>query len=196
MIEKISSTIVFSEDQTSIEYHSRSGQLAVGFFADPQIHEWLKGINLDLKLSLPRSEIVEKSDHFAVVHVRGGDYWRLRDSFGVLGSKYYERAIRELDESIELIWVTDDIEYCSKIAASWRERTINILGPKDLDVFELFSIFNHAQAAVIANSTLSWWATTMSKTVAQKIGPKDWFRSTPGAVLLGNNWEKAANDWA
>lgn len=196
LIERISSAIEFSEDQTRIEYHSRSWQLAVGFFADPQIHEWLKGMKLDLKLSLPRCEIVEKSHHFAVVHVRGGDYWRLRDSFGVLGSGYYDRAIRKLDKNVELIWVTDDVEYCSKISASWRERTIKILGPKDLDVFELFSLFNQAQAAVIANSTLSWWATTMSKTVAQKIGPKDWFRSTPGAVLLGNNWEKAENDWA
>jgi hypothetical protein len=128
-----------------------------------------------------------------VVHIRLGDYL-YENSFGIPSIDYYQRAI-DFQISNHLyteIWVfSDEID-----------KAKNFL-PKDLDLPVIFKddemsssaqileAMRHGAGYVLANSTFSWWAATLSYSKqCLVIAPTPWFKKGESPLeLIPKHWK-------
>lgn len=109
------------------------------------------------------SRISEK----VVIHIRGGDFLRLRE-FQVVDEKYYTKAIIEALErgytAFEV--VSDDPQYaeaiCDKVLKLLPSINITLL-PLRNSTKEDFDLIRNAPARIIGNSTFAWWAAALGR---------------------------------
>lgn len=133
----------------------------------------------------------ELGQHWAVAHVRRGDYVNLQDTFSLPGAPYYGRA-RELLDTVEnripLVVISDD----TKVARQIVPDATRYIGPAELDsAGDILMLMSNAEAIIGANSSLSWWGAFLGGSEMRlKIFPRQWFRD-PG-VPLGDLFEQ---DW-
>lgn len=122
-------------------------------------------------------ELIQR-DKPVLVHIRRGDYL-VNSQFSTLDSSYYQRAIQQLGDQIEIsnVWVFSDT--ISDARAIFPERSIyktRYLTSVGVSDFELLELMRHAKAFVIANSTFSLWsALTAYDSKAPVIMPNNWF---------------------
>lgn len=129
-----------------------------------------------------------------VVHVRRTDYGDF-PLFGIQGSALlpfaYFRACLERIEELErytIIFVSDEIE---TVAREFRDLKNAEFSSNEAIVD--FQLLQHADIAILSNSSFSWWAAYLNQKNPLVFAPKDWLGFTgrieyPTGVLL-DRWE-------
>lgn len=129
-----------------------------------------------------KKEIVEKADSWieknidknvpiCSIHVRRGDYVKLSETHYNLPIAWYQQAVNIMEDQIknpkQFLIFSDDPEWCREKFKGAKVVEGNS-GPIDM------CIMSRANMHIIANSTFSWWAATLSGSRAV-IAPKQWF---------------------
>jgi hypothetical protein len=133
----------------------------------PEISKYLDEVQINLTLP----------DRFLVMHIRGGDFYKLKNSHGVLGVDYYKNAVNHINEieKISLIVITDDLENAKNIYENLIPDLI--LGPNDLSEWQTLKLMSIAKYVITANSTFSWWGARIAlENDAMILVPDPWFR--------------------
>lgn len=176
----------------------RKHQLIVGYFqsykylSDPKIYSMMRKISLKITNNLVENYSKEASrENPLLVHVRLGDY-RNEPNFGVLSNKYYESCIESQMASgkYKKIWVFSDdtFEYDEFLPIKYRS-LIRFVDTNGMDSATLLEVMRLCSGYVIANSTLSWWAASISQKESLVTYPQPWFSNKPNPSLLANpNW--------
>ena len=110
------------------------------------------------------------------IHVRRGDY--LTESYaGIQGlalpPAYYHRAIAIAHARLSnpcFIVLSDDIPYCRKLFATYPDFHYSS-NPPLVD----FAIMTLAHAAIISNSTFSWWGSKLAANLKLIMSPRYWY---------------------
>ena len=129
-----------------------------------------------------------------LVHVRLGDY-ELEEQFGILSPEYYRVAIERAWQRGEFdkIWLFSDQpnEALHRIPQQYRDK-IRLIEDDDLDSAETLQIMSLCQGYVIANSSFSWWAASLSDFKDPiVITPKPWFIKLPEPTdLMPPHWDR------
>lgn len=136
-----------------------------------QSYKYFQNIETDIRNFFTfRKELVIKSE-FCSVHIRRGDYLNLADYHTNLGLDYYKPAIEYMiSKGVKTFaFFSDDIQWC-KDNFSYLENAVFLSG-SELDDFKSLC---SASAAIIANSSFSWWGAYLSN-CQYVIAPKNWF---------------------
>lgn len=140
-----------------------------------------------------------KASNSAMIHVRRGDYVHLASAaevHGFIGLDYYQQGMEALLHknpetqffvfSDDLDWVRSNLPYQDKITF------IKSLEKSDAVIQEL-ELMTHCQNHLIANSSLSWWAAWLAKSVNNTvICPSRWTNDLAKSWddLLPANWQR------
>ena len=150
----------------------------VGYF---QSEKYFKHIEEDIrKLFAPKSHDLrsyESIKHFLnnpiALHIRRGDFLINSVHHHNLSMKYYEEALKEFDESRQVVIFSDDTDWCKEQPLFDDDRFLvcESAGPyADLCIMSKCSDF------IIANSTFSWWGAWLSDNEDKLvIYPDKWF---------------------
>lgn len=147
------------------------------------------------------NEIVKAEDQKPLmVHVRRGDYIKAPDSWGILGTPYYQSAIDlalvEIGE--RPIWVfSDDLSLAKSDLVSLQKKEIRFIQPPPgNDPAEDLALMALGEGNVIANSKFSWWAARLNSEARAVIAPEPWFRdSETPRELLPQQWKRTSSEW-
>lgn len=165
------------EDSKEFQFRNR---FWVGYFQNYRYVEkvWPM-IHSEISMHLTEVEIdITLPNRFLVMHIRGGDFYKLRNSHGVLGIDYYKTAldfINEIDQP-QLIVVTDDLENAKNVYEHFKPYLI--FGPNDLNEWQTLKLMSMAKFVITANSTFSWWGARLAlDNGATVLVPDPWFRN-------------------
>lgn len=141
---------------------------------------------------------MERADPI-VMHIRRGDYRKLSTSFGLLGDRYYVKALDTLGdrELARPIWIFSDE------AMPMNEQFLLVEGREFVWVnqkgaqsaAEVLFLMAQARTSIISNSTFAWWSALLGeeKTV---VAPTKWFKCEEDPEeLLPANWLRAESSW-
>jgi len=136
----------------------------------------------------------------AILHLRLGDYKALSSSIGSLGAEYYEIALRELENSMDvsnLLVVSDEPALAKDILRGKLPRGANFLSPPaDSRPVETLILMSRAKGVVVANSSFSWWGTFFGESKFV-IAPRPWYRNIPEPLnLLPESWIRRDSKWS
>lgn len=191
-------------------YSKRNLSFAYGYFQSWKHLENL-GQFKDSRISIPPS-VESPSEWFIsrtkeadasrpiMVHVRLGDYFKLADTFGILGEKYFRAAIIEARKLYKNnpIWIfSNDVKFAKKILKKIGEENFQYItapdGSKDVESLLLMS---KGSAIVISNSTFSWWSAAFSSPGTSIYYPSKWFKNLEDPQdLIPHNWTPIESDW-
>jgi hypothetical protein len=134
------------------------------------------------EVEFAKYEELAKTELPLLVHIRLGDY-RQESSFGVLPVSYFHNAIRRQmsTQCYNCIWIfSDEIhEYKSYIPQEF-QHLVRQIGEVGSNSVALLEVMKMCKGYVIANSTLSWWAATLSiHENPVVIYPEPWFSGIP-----------------
>ena len=178
---------------------SKRNKFFIGYF---QTHRWLNSRNvletmMRLRIKSPTTNLVNlitvaQKKAPLIVHIRLGDY-RNEESFGLIGPKYYFDAIAEIwdDTKFQEIWVfSDEPESAKNIFAELSGYPMRFIEGPQLSSAETLEVMRYGRGYVIANSTFSWWAASLSYTPEKTvIYPKPWFKSAQvPKELIPKSW--------
>ena len=121
-------------------------------------------------------------DKSVSIHIRRGDYLKLRHIYNILDIDYFKKAIQTIKEKNPKFFVfSDDIDWCKKnlnIEATYIEKTT--------DIDDMF-LMSKMKYNVISNSTFSWWGAWLNQNENVVITPKKWFVNRTTTLNL-DNW--------
>ncbi|WP_343673257.1 alpha-1,2-fucosyltransferase [Chitinophaga sp.] len=105
------------------------------------------------------------------IHVRRGDYLKLRYSFPPQSMKYYQKAMSLFDKQTKFLVFSDDIEWCK---ANFKgDQFYFVEGERDIT--DLF-LMSRCQHHILSNSSFSWWGAWLNKSAPKRvICPEHWF---------------------
>ena len=135
-----------------------------------------------------QSKIIQKygdfSDHISI-HIRRGDYLRLKEYHGVLDIEYYKNSIQHFGNHQKYIVFSDDIEWCKRSLTF----VDTVLYSNCKEDWEDLILMSTCKAHIIANSTFSWWSAWLSGN--ETIAPLKWFASDINTSdLYCTGWKK------
>lgn len=175
----------------------------IGYFQSYRVLDDLKAKKIMLGMTLTSAtKFVDEFKDLAslekplVVHVRMGDY-KDSDLLGVLPKSYYTEAINLLWESgpYKKIWLfSDEPEMAlGQIPENLREY-LRVIPDFKNSTSITFEVMRLGYGYVIANSTFSWWAASLSHNLHGKIASPDiWFaKSTSPEQILSPEWIKVS----
>jgi hypothetical protein len=126
---------------------------------------------------------------YGFVHVRRGDYLKNPTYHWIQPAAYYETAMSMIEVKKWLVF-SDDIQWCKEQACFQKE---NVLICEEADELVALDVMSSCAAAVISNSTFSWWAAmlgNMKRVVfpdlwcedhKPSLFPEEWIRLTATA---------------
>ena len=133
-----------------------------------------------------------------VIHVRGGDYKNLKESFGMLSINFFEEAVEILTHEYgkQKIWLfSDDLERVHYFSENLSLSLDRIICDNRLTSAETLRLMSMGKFIVISNSTYSWWAGRISS--AEKIiAPNKWFKGiNDPKSIYPPNWQTIESSW-
>jgi hypothetical protein len=150
------------------------------------------------------SNVLEEFSRYAnsevplIVHVRMGDY---SDSnlFGILPKRYYSDAINHLWSSSKYkkIWLfSDEPDKAINQIPENLKNQVRVIPDFEGSTPITFEVMRLGRGYVIANSSFSWWAASLTHSIGAKIAAPDvWFeKSTSPEQILPPHWIKF-NAW-
>ena len=124
-----------------------------------------------------------KNSNSILLHVRHGDYVGLLD-FGLCSEEYYEKSIEIIASKVDnpkFFIFSDDIEGAKKLKIDYPHVFIDFKENKELNARgngELLKLMSSCKHFIIANSSLSWWASFLGENDDKIIiTPEPWSRS-------------------
>ena len=138
------------------------------------------------------------SEEPLIVHVRMGDYSD-SDLFGILPKSYYEEAIGYLwgSGTYKKIWLfSDEPDKAFNQIPENLKNHVRVIPDFEGSTPITFEVMRLGRGYVIANSSFSWWAASLSHSIGAKIAAPDvWFeKSTSPEQILPPHWIKF-NAW-
>lgn len=133
----------------------------------------------------PSKDFVELSQEIqevkpCLIHLRLGDYLEEKD-FGVPPIEYYVKAISNLENSgfSGQYWIfSDDLNLAREKLSTIIQPNYRFIPTKNLSSAEVLKIMSLASHFIIANSTFSYWAASLSTSPEKKVFyPSPWFRN-------------------
>lgn len=114
------------------------------------------------------------------LHVRRGDYLKLRETYAVCGHDYYERAADRIRLSLghpKFFVFSDDLEWCRTSLKLFGEITFVRLPYPDRPELDMY-LMSRCRHNIIANSTFSWWGAYLNDHPEKLVvAPKSWYVS-------------------
>lgn len=135
------------------------------------------------------------------LHVRRGDYYAHRDSFGILSSKYYESALGQVKAEYKdrEVWVySDQINQVKKeFDGIFQDRKLVFVDSSNaLSPVEALKLMTLSSVHIVGNSSFSWWGAYFSKSSKQVIAPSPWFRNLRTSdTILPTDWTLCNSRW-
>lgn len=115
-----------------------------------------------------KDSIIKLDGNTCALHIRRGDYLRLKDYHTNLPIEYYKEGMRLVGADRNIIF-SDDIEWCKE---NFPDCEFVSTGDSMVDFFTMVQCKNF----IMANSSWSWWASYLSLHQDKKIiAPKRWF---------------------
>jgi hypothetical protein len=163
--------------------------------------------NLYIKLNLSQKsawlKLNEKkvtSKNQIALHVRGGDYKKVKNSIGMLSEEYYINAIHVMSNKVNnaRYWVfSNEIDEAElRLAHILPKNTIWVKEPKDLDPVQTLFLMSKFKNLITANSSFSWWAAWIGNPKNQVIVPNPWFRRIKSPeLLIPASWSSVDSYW-
>ena len=115
------------------------------------------------------------------VHVRRGDYTKIKEYHHNQSVEYYLKALKHFD-GYRPVFFSDDIEWCKMTFGHIdgavfvdNESTLNLEATisSDASAYVDMCAMSFCNAHIIANSSFSWWGAYLSG--AQTVAPSTWF---------------------
>lgn len=162
-------------------YSNSEANCVVGYFQNAIAVNEIRSAGLELKdhsLLVEKYKDKAKFDRPLIVHYRLTDYL-VEDSFGVPSPDYYSEAINLMQREVEFgkIWVfSDEIERAKNIFPEQFLKNAIFISEPTASSAEMLEIMRLGFGYVIANSTFSWWAASLSRNFGVKVtSPDPWF---------------------
>lgn len=209
LFQKIIGMVVSRELKSCSDVHISSGlgfdsrslnsDLYIGYFQSYKYCSNFSHEQISLELN-KNSEIVNDYSDLArnekplLVHYRFSDYLT-EQNFGIPSKNYYISAINQaLAHGINnKIWVfSDDIELAKANFPIEHLHLARFISEPNCSSAETLQIMRLATSYVIANSTFSWWAATLSRCKSPLVySPSPWFAygETP-LDLIDPSWHR------
>jgi hypothetical protein len=135
-----------------------------------------------------------------MIHIRLGDYFKLSDTFGILGENYFRNAIIEARKNYQQspLWVfSNDVDTAKKILKNIKGESFRyILAPAESNDAESMLLMSKGVAIVLSNSTFSWWSAAFSNPDTSVYYPNKWFKNLEDPIdLIPANWLPIQSDW-
>lgn len=125
----------------------------------------------ELKNNVSRKYHLEAHERISI-HIRRGDYLKLKEYHTNLDLSYYKKAIDFFGKDKKYIIFSDDIQWCKK-AFNFIPDVIYSECNNDWEDLILMSL---CRGNIIANSSFSWWGAWLNEGETKKvIAPKKWF---------------------
>ena len=158
-----------------------------GYFQDPRVLdiEGLRGI-FDKVVKDDRNALLEiVNQNFSAngapligVHVRRGDFLyqnAASNRFQIVDLAYYLQAVKHFPSNVSFLIFGDDPKICSELSARLNGFRVGCLG---LTMQQEFILLSSCDGFIIANSTFSWWASSLcNKPASTVVAPKEWYKS-------------------
>ncbi len=140
----------------------------------PMVCEDLRKFLESRRQILASKYYIREPNNYGIIHVRRGDYISApRNTHWVQGVDYYAEALQHVKHIKTWFVISDDPAWCRRqdIFASFEVAD----EPGELDGLALMSLCNGA--AIIANSTYSWWGAMIGaeKWRGKVVYPSKWF---------------------
>lgn len=123
------------------------------------------------------------------IHVRRGDYLKLKNIHPILSeTNYYKSAIEYFENKHDTILVfSDDIAWCKNNFND--NRIIFVEGNSDI---EDLTLMQKCGDMIIANSSFSWWGAWLNRNVNNVVAPINWFSENSKIDtkdIIPNKWK-------
>ena len=131
-------------------------------------------------------------------HIRRGDYVNLSSDVGMLDYQFYQNAVQVLRNlgASGPVWIFSDSP--DQIDDSFVQEVSGIVirEPHNSKPTDVFHVLQSCDSFIISNSTFSWWAAFVSKSL-RVIAPNPWFRSLSEPIdLIPADWYKQQSEWS
>jgi len=104
------------------------------------------------------------------IHVRRGDYLKLKNHHPVQGLGYYKEAMKLVPCDKFLVF-SDDVKWCKKVF-NGDQFIVSEPAPQEVDFNMMIACSHH----IIGNSSFSWWAAYLGDNPDKVVvAPKNWF---------------------
>jgi hypothetical protein len=158
-----------------------------GYFQDPQVLD-IVGLReiYDKVISDERRALLETVNQrssangaaLVGVHIRRGDFQHQKAAskrFQLIDLEYYLQAAKLFPSNVRFLIFSDDPKVCSELSARINGFNVACLG---LTTQQEFVLLSSCESFIIANSTFSWWASTLGhKRESTVVAPKVWYRN-------------------
>jgi hypothetical protein len=165
------------------------------FVNDKTVFQDLKNIEPKvLNQEIDRYKELANIEKPIIAHFRFGDY-KNEKTFGIPALSYYQDSLEALvnQNPNSKIWVfSDEKNEAEKVFPSEFKSMARWISDDQFSSAETLEIMRLGISYVIANSTFSWWAATLSMTENPKvICPEPWFKLDPEPLgLIPPNWKR------
>jgi hypothetical protein len=155
----------------------------LGFYQSLQyLKDYVSTVLAEFRMLLTNRENViqeESVKDYAVIHLRGGDYYqaRHRNIFGILDKTYYSKLTNEIaNQGFERAYVITD-DWKSAIDRLSDIRQIDLIYLDRANEITTMHAMSRAKVVGIANSSFSWWGGMLSKgNGGIMYAPNPWFK--------------------
>ena len=135
-----------------------------------------------------------------VLHIRRGDYNKMKDEFGLLSYRYYLNALKEIPPDLinKELWVfSDDIKIAKKMFKNYGSREVKFISmPLTSNPAEVLYLMSLGSGHIIANSTFSYWGAYLSQKSKIIIAPSKWFKNWEDPKdLINPRWLRVQSEW-
>jgi hypothetical protein len=176
-----------------------------GYFQSCMYVQSLRNAGAPLNIELPTSSSQRcgtipdnQGSEYATVHARLGDYKGLSDTFGVLGFRYFDSAVKELYSRgvREFYLVSDEPDWWLGFDPGLPSAKFQIV--RGLSPESQLQFMSRASYSVLSNSTYALWGAITGGKKKLIVAPKKWFRGMPdpNGLLAGlANLTQIEPDW-
>jgi hypothetical protein len=136
------------------------------------------------------------------VHVRRGDYWSLRESFGLLNYDYFDSALKFTLENSpmkyeRILVFSDDIDAAKCLLINLKiPIPLEFVNLQESHAGEALILMSKSDALIMSNSSFSWWAAQLGNTSKFVVCPSKWLRDMLDPLdLKPPEWHQIDSQW-
>jgi hypothetical protein len=138
-----------------------------------------------------------RGKHLMGVHIRKGDYVG-HATFGLLSDLYFKLQIQEnISEEKTIIFFSDSqLDFSIYLSEEYLGQST--VCPADFSAAEVLLLMSACNSLILSNSSLSWWAGFLVKSMGGKVvAPKPWFsKEIQSANFYPTEWTCAPSEFS